>query len=291
MTHIRDLIDRLAVAEDRFRAGEFLAPVVRGGVVFVRVAGIACRFTAPKRFRGFGVFRPDGTRAKLVRTATLAERQRYLNLFPSRPMILVRPDGDDWLAWPAHQADSRFGPPALVPVRLAEEVQPFDPVLARFDGVSAWFERVDEAADASAAAFLREELGRMIDPKLVSRPRLTAEERTAYRFAWEARKEALRDRTEDRLRGALVHAGADLHGYVEREDGYRVEYTVAGGRHVSMIDKTDLTAQLAGICLAGEDHKFDLASLVGVMREAEGALPIGDGGMDPEQYWEIHPPR
>jgi hypothetical protein len=291
MARIHDLIDRLAAAEARFRGGEFLAPAVRGGVVFVRVAGIVCRFAVPKRFRGWGVFRPDGRHAKLVREASLAERQRYLDLFPRRPMILLGRDGPDWLGWPAHQADSRFGPPAAVPVRLAEGGQPFDRVEARFDGSTAWFDRPDERADPAAAAYLRDAFREMTAPELVDRPRLTAEERTAYRLVWEARRELLRDKTEVRLRDALGHAGAEFRGYVEQPDALRVEFTVDGRPHVSVVNKADLTVQLAGICLDGADRHFDLGSLVGVLRQAEDVLRIGDAGMPEEQYWEIHPPR
>jgi hypothetical protein len=286
-----DLIHRLADAETRFRSGEFLAPAVGGGVVAVRVGGVVCRFAAPRGFRGWGVFRPDGRRARLVRDATLAERQRYLDLFPRRPTILVRPDGRDWVGWPAHQADARFGRPAPVPVRLVEDGQPFDRVEARFDGVQAWFDRPDDRADAPAAGYLRDALRAMTPTDAVDRPRLSAEERSAYRLAWEARREALRDRTEDRLRDALGHAGAELRGYVERPDGYRVEFAVGNERHVSVVDKADLTVQLAGICLDGADRHFDLASLVGVLRQADDALRIGDGGMAEEMYWGIHPPR
>ena len=291
MPNVRHLIDLLAAAEDRFRAGEFLAPAVSGGVVSVRVAGVVCRFAAPRRFRGWGVFRPDGPRARLVRDATLAERQRYLELFPRRPMVLVRLDGPDWVGWPAHQADSRFGPPGPVPVRLAADVQPFDRVEARFDGAQAWFDRPDERGDPAAAAYLRDRLREMTPPDAVDRPRLTAEDRAAYRLAWEAKREALRDRPEDRLRDALDHAGAELRGYVERDDGDRVEFAVGGRRHVSVVNKADLTVQLAGICLDGADRHFDLSSLVGVLRQADDVLRVGAGGMAEELYWEVHPPR
>lgn len=292
MRHVHVLINRFAAAEELARTREFLAPVpARCGVVCVRIAGVICRFAAPKRFRGWGVFRPEGNRATLVRRATLGERQRYLELFPRRPMILVHADGPDWLGWPVHQADSRFGPPARVPVRLTEVVQPLDQVVARFDGVQAWFDCVDETADASTGAFLREALRDLVDPVLVDRPRLTTEQRNAYRLAWKARNEALRDRTEDRLRDALAHAGADLRGYVDRDDAYRVEFAVGNARHVSVVNKTDLTVQLAGICLDGADRQFDLSSLVGVLRQADGVLRIGEHGMASEDYWQVHPPR
>jgi hypothetical protein len=291
MARIHDLIDRLAAAEARFRGGQFLAPAVRGGVVFVCVAGVVCRFAVPKRFRGWGVFRLDGRHARPVRAASLAERQRYLDLFPRRPMVLVGRDGPDWLGWPAHHADARFGPPMVVPVRLAEDAQPFERVEARFDGSTAWFDRPDERADPAAAVYLRDALREMTPPEAIARPRLTAEERTAYRLAWETHRELLRDKTEDRLRDALAHAGAEFRGYVERPDAYRVEFTVDGRPHVSVVNKADLTVQLAGICLDGADRHFDLGSLVGVLRRADEVLRIGEDGMAESQYWEVHPPR
>ena len=99
-----------------------------------------------------------------------------------------------------------------------------------------------------------------------------------------------------RVRQALedTRCGARLVGYAEREDGYRVEFAVGDERTVSLIEKGDLTVQVAGVCLSGEDRRFDLASLVGVLREAAGteAPRVGadNGGMNEEWYWEVHPP-
>jgi hypothetical protein len=54
---------------------------------------------------------------------------------------------------------------------------------------------------------------------------------------------------------------------MERGDGVRVRYRVHGHEYISSVDKDDLSVQLAGICLSGEDQKFDLSSLVGVLHE------------------------
>jgi hypothetical protein len=289
-----ELFDRFAAAEERFRQSQFLAPALPGGLVHVRLEGIIVRLRLDGNYRGWGVFRPTGpATAALVRPASLAERRRYLELFPRRKVILCHPQRGGWQAWPAHHGDRRFGPPALVSVRLAEETQPFDLIQTRFDGVQCWFEQADTRADPGAAAYLRQALAAMTPLDHLDRRGLSGEERAAYGVLFARRREAIRDRTEDQLRAALGHAGAELAGYAERPDGLRVEYVVDGERHVSVVDRGDLSLQLAGICLSGEDRHFDLASLVGVLREArDGVLRIGDNvGLAEEQYWRVHPRR
>jgi hypothetical protein len=112
----------------------------------------------------------------------------------------------------------------------------------------------------------------------------------------EVRKKAAIEQTAERLQKALGHAGAELVEFLERKDNYRITYTIDGRQHVSAVDKAGLGVEVAGICLSGHDRQFDLASLVGVIREAEGAggiVPVGDEneGMDEAQYWNVHPPQ
>ena len=106
-------------------------------------------------------------------------------------------------------------------------------------------------------------------PDELRKPTLTPEERTAYQRAYEAVVATYRDVTEVRLEKALAHAGAKLVAYLEQEGAYVVNFTVDGRSHQAAVRKTDLTLLSAGICLAGEDQKFDLNSLIGVLREGE----------------------
>ncbi len=300
---VHDVLNRLAAAEEQFLAREFLAPVLRRCPVQVRVAGVVCRIKVePADFEGWGVFRPSShSAAKLVRPARLPERQRYLELFPLLRLILCRRQGEQWLAVPAHQADRRFRIQGLLPVHLVEDAQLFEVVCTRFDGANCWFEQPDGRRDPAAAAYLRKALNDRVPPDELSRPGLTAEERTAYGVNYwpilQAELESARDRAETRLRDALAHAGAELLGYLEHGDSYRVEYDVGGVRHVSAVKKDDLSVQVAGICLSGEDERFDLQSLVGVVREAQGddygvpRVGADNQGMDEEQYWRVHPRR
>jgi hypothetical protein len=298
---VQDILNRLAAEEERFLAHEFLAPMLRQGQVQVRIAGVICQLKVePRDFQGWGIFRPTShTAACLVRPARLAERQRYLELFPLLRLILCRHENDQWLAIPAHQADSRFRVQGMLPVYLVEEAQLFEVLETRFDGTQCWFERLDARRDPGTAAYLRQALHDLVPPDQLSRSGLTAEERTAYALNYwpriQAELDAQRDRTEVRLQEALAHAGAELRSYLERDDCYRVEYVVDGRRQVSVVNKQDLSVQTAGICLSGEDEYFDLQSLVGVIRQGlqEGeVVRIGreNHGMDEEAYRRVHPP-
>lgn len=300
--HLTDALQRLAAAEDRFLVSEFLAPVLRGGKVQVRIAGVICALNIrPANFEGWGVFRPAShSEAELVRAAKLAERQRYLELFPLVRLIFVDQREGQWFALPAHQSDSRFRVEGSIPVRLVEEAQLFEVIQTRFDGAQFWYAGPDTRWDPAMASYLRQELARLTPPEKLYRSGMTAEERAAYALAYwprfEASEEAQRSREERRLRSALEHAGAELKDYVERRDVYTVTYEVDGQRHVSAVAKKDLSVQVAGICLSGEDQKFDLQSLIGVIREAQegyGLVRVGheNRGIAEEQYWRVHPRR
>jgi hypothetical protein len=291
---IDELIDELAAAQKDFEGSEFLAPVVPGSKVRVRIAGIVCELAVQGATEpGFMVLRSkDGKRAKVVRGASRREVKGYLALFPQMRLVLADPvDEQTWLALPALGGTQRVQVEGVVPVLLVEGAARFDTVLARCDGQRFWFEGRDRRRERAIADYLRAAFAERTEPSAVSKKKMSPAERQAYAFTWARDLERRKLTDEDRIREALAHGGGKLERFVVHGDRFQVTWTVDGRHYHSAVGKQDLAVMVAGICLAGQDRRFDLASLVGVMRErgARGAVRVGRDGMPVDEYFEVHP--
>jgi hypothetical protein len=295
---IYDLLDSLESEEHKFLETEFLAPVLPGGQVRVRIAGLVCTLRVSGEFEpGWAILKPQSMdRARVVSRPSLQQVRDYLALFPAVRLLLVSRasrapstgSGQAWLAIPAHRGDRRFEIEGPVRIHLVAGAEPFQRIIARFDGTLFWFQEVDRRRSPAIAAYLREELDAGTRPQDLHKPTLTAEEREAYRLVQQAAEALQRDRAQqqrthvrtqrsaeviqrdpakERLAGALAHAGAELTSYIEQGDAYTVAFVVDGQARRTIVSKGDLTVLSAGICLSGQDQRFDLQSLVGVLRE------------------------
>lgn len=266
----RDVFEKLVAEEEKFFNTEFLSPVLRGRPVRVRIAGIIVTLRVrPRNFQGWGIFQAlDQQSAKFMREPTMQERREYLDLYPRFSMIVCQ-RGDRVLSILANQADSRIKIEGQVPILLSEEVQLFDAVDVRFDGENFWFDSPSSFRSPRIAATLRDLLSEEAEPKDVAVTGASKEDRLAYLIAHTRDIESKKDREEERIKSALERAGGTYKSYVERGTTYTVEYEVDGVRHRSTIDRDTLEVSSAGICLSGQDRRFDLQSLVGVMRESE----------------------
>ena len=294
---IDNILNRLEAAEKDFVGREFMAPVVGHGRIMVRIAGVLCTLRwiegLPKRYRGWAVLRALSiSRAEFVGEAGLTQIADYLALFPAVRLILLQPHSDRWLSLPAHMGDRRFRIEGPVMLELSEEgLEGFETVLSRFDGHLFWYERRDPSRDPTVAAYLREQLnsgnagGLLPKAEELHKRGLTREECDAYRILWAAKIDELKDRVELRLSEALSHTGAQYRSYSERQGVYVVRYEVDGRQHVSTVNRDDLSVVTAGICLSGTDRRFDLTSLVGVLRQAHDTGRIYWMG-DPEMHDE-----
>lgn len=292
--NINDLLNKMEAAEDAFLQTEFLTPVLPYGQVRVRIAGVVCTLrVVGEREPGWAILKPRSLgEARVVGKPGLKQVREFLSLFPAVRLILVARGPEAWLALPAQQSDNRFRLSGPVSVEFVQGAAPFQQVLARFDGSHFWFEEIDRRRSPAIAAYLRDALQAETPPDNLHKATLTSEERAAYLLALRAVEAARRDRVEVRLAEALAHAGAEFASYIERDDTLTVTYTVDGRAHRSTVQKDDFSVMVAGICLSGQDRRFDLQSLVGVLREGKERnhlVYVGDEGMDEEAYWDVHP--
>jgi hypothetical protein len=279
-----NLLKRVAAEEEALRSRLFLAPCVRGARVRTRVSGLVYSFTViPREFEGWGLFRPKSEReAELVEEAGLERISEYLRPFRSaRFRLCYRLRGGAWLACPANesrvQTASHAADAAPFVLHLVRDGREFEQVLARDVSGVWWFEEIDRRSRPQEAESLREALRNRVAPEELKLKGLTPEMQACYRLA-RGREEFARERRrrlrhaavggsdESRLRAALRFGGGELRSFQDRGEFWLVEW-LARDRllHTSAIAKHDLTVICAGICLDGEDQKFDLQSLVGVV--------------------------
>jgi hypothetical protein len=282
---IHALLDRVAAAERDFLKAEFLAPVLRGGQVRVRIEGLVLTLGVTGPYEpGWAILKPlSMDRATILRKPGLPQIRSYLGLFPSVRLLLLARGDEEWSAVQAQAGDTRFRIDGAVPVHLAVGVEPFERIIARYDGARFLFQEVDRRRSPAIAAYLREALRSGISPDRLRKPTLTAEEKEAYRRVFQALEEAKRSRVEIKLGDALSRADAALQSYIEHEDAYTVSFSANGRTHRATVRKDDLTVVSAGLCLSGEDQRFDLQSLVGVIQEARSTgrfVAVGEQGFE-----------
>lgn len=272
------MINRLAAEEERVLSRSFVAPVVRGRQVSVRVDGIAYTMSVVEReFEGWAVLKPAAPKqATVCGAASLEQIKTYLNLLPRFRLVLLEEFDHQLWSLQAHTADSRAQISGPIAIQLAQRPSRFETVCARFDGTTFWYESADRRRDPSVARALRDALQADVEPERLHVLNAVPQEKLAYRMLWIRKHPESGGRVRagaqtdlQRIEAALNHAGAQLEGFWSNgPDNVSVRYVVDGHTHVSSIRPSDLAVVSAGICLSGQDQNFDLTSLVGVMRES-----------------------
>ena len=267
-----DLIRKLARADAALQDTTILAPRPLGGKIRVRLEGLVREFACrPSDFEGWGLFRTvDERTVEAQEVANLPLVSTYLGRLPATRLILTSPgEGRTWQAVPANRDEfaNRFGPSAGLTLRLVERGRSFETVVARWDGSNFWYDRPDRSTDPTVPAQLARELRQFTPAAALRIPGLTPEMRQAYASLHTPDPGATLIRcSEERLKQALAQGGGQLESFSDCGDYWNTRWVTRDGySHVSAIAKTDLTVLSAGICLSGEDQKFDLASLVGVV--------------------------
>jgi hypothetical protein len=279
MTNIRKLLNELANQEKQLPQTQFIAPCVAGGKVRTRMSGMIYTFTPkPRNFEGWGIFQPvDIQTAEVSDEASLPQISEYLKrLKPLKLRLAHVLQGQTWLAYPVNEADmqQRYGICKPLPIHLVSDGIRFDVIVARNDGVTWWFDECDRRSDPFVVQELQANIKKVTLPKQLHFKGITPEMRTIYHLVVQKTHEfdALHQqkRDENRLRDALKLGGGELREFRNRKDHWVIEWITGDGEHhTSAISKSDLTVISAGICLSGEDEKFDLQSLVKVVEQRD----------------------
>lgn len=280
-----DLLAKLVKDETAFLDTEFIAPRIAGDVG-VKIGEAVCQMRIkPRGYHGWGVFRPiDYRSARFVRVPTDMERERYLSAMPLVRMLITGRDDHGYMGVQTHH----FGANVVAKLWFAEGPELFDSVVTRFDGMHFVYDGPDNGRGLMYAERLREALAND-EPEAPAMPGLLPQEKWLYREALIGKREAMekerKGKAEYRLADALSHAGAVMRSYVERNDGYVVEFMIGKHKHSSFVDK-NLRVHSAGLCLSGRDHDYDLASLVSVIREGQEKGRVNVTRVDTERRGE-----
>jgi hypothetical protein len=271
--HAFNLIDSLAHDEAALYGQIFLAPLHAHGCARVRVRGLVYELGVARAQPGWWLCQVlDSARAAVVEAAQPWQRGAYLALWPALRLVLVkRLRDDDWVAVAFNHSDAfqRFAIQGPLVIRLVEGGQPFERVIGRVEGATIWYDELDRRGDPTTAERLREALAAgHARPQLAG---LGPGERAGYTLlsARNLAAAATRDatRAERYLRDALMVGGARLIGYETSAGVLRVTWERDGQRSITLVN-ANLDVVSAGICLSCEDQRFDLASIIGVVRDA-----------------------
>lgn len=264
---VLDLINKLGEVEDKLPTTEIVSPVYGNRKIATRLSGMVYQLNIPRLHPGWYKFRPlDHTRARKIGEADQMEIDQYLRKLPRVRMILIQREGPDYVALPCRQ--DKVGED-LYPLLLVDNApMDFDTVIARYDGIRLWYHDLDSRNDPQKGEYLRGALNDFSHPDKVKFPGLTLEERCAYSLRFEIENRAKKKTAEEKLREAVEHGGGNMLRYVERADHYSITYTVDERQYTSRVRKDDgMQVVCAGFCLSGEDEKFDLKSLIPVLKQ------------------------
>jgi hypothetical protein len=220
-------------------------------------------------------------------------------MLPRVDVILISKVNERWLAYPFNKQsfEHRFKVSAKpFHVLVADNVESLDAATVRFDGAHFWFDSIKFTENMDKMVMLRDRVneGNYTLPK--DQVGLTPEELVAFKMVASFHKQANMSSLEQRLQNELGRYDASMEKFVERGENVEVQWkdSVTNRKYKSVFKSDDLSVVTAGICLSGGDKKFDLQSLVGVVRQGEGRYGVnhvGRGGMDEDRYWEMYGDR
>jgi hypothetical protein len=275
--NINKLINNYTKKEKQLLEQEILAPAIGRGKIFTSLdTGAIYQFNVPIKFSGWGIFQPVSTiQVRLKRVAQEYERLAYLYRLPHLRCIAINSTNNNkWLVIPKNLSDARqrnFKTEPFEIYLVDKVVQQFETVLVNTDSSNYWFHGVDRRSSPIIAKGLLKYYNEIVDKQswdnditITSSP----EEKLAIKIALAKKKVDSIPKEQLLMQQQLSYLGANLVSYSPldtNDNSYQVKYTDDYGEHAVTVGK-DYSIISAGICLSGEDDKFDLASIVKVLQ-------------------------
>jgi len=270
-----DLIKQFGEEEKKITSGkiDFISPVFNTRVVATSVKGLTYKFSISRKLEpGWYLFQAyNQKRAKVSREANPEEIGAYLKKCISIRMVVTHRVDNMYYALPQKQNKLNLSYDNPVPVLLPEDgIMDFDMIVAGFDGGNLWFESPDYKNDPTKSQYMRESFEAMLSPEKIHFSGLSFEEKKSYALRFAIDEEVKKKMKKKGIEGAIEHAGGELVSYRELKNSFSVTYKVDGSSYTSTVTKDPAHNVItAGLCLNGHDKEFDLASLVGVIREGQ----------------------
>jgi len=269
--NIKELFSKVENAEQDFYKTEFVSPVVSRGKVFARILGLIQEFWVLGDFEGWAILKPcreipkqyTGKYVRVVGSPNLLQIEKYLEQLPNTKVTLSERRKDGWYGFTHHR------PSIEVRVLLADGVSLFDTVVVHYDPVNYWFAGMDRSINPSFGEYLREASNKSTSPDKLDIRGLIPFQRKAYRWQYFLHKKQVKEVTLETIKRAVEHGTSKFLSYIERKDAYVVTFSLDSEEFRATITKKDFTVMSAGICLSGEDRKFDIQSLTGVIKEGQ----------------------
>jgi hypothetical protein len=268
---VLDLISKIGKQESSLTQRTFVSPNFNNDTVTTRVEGIVYSFSVPKK-EGWFKFQPINTKkARVVGPAEMDEIETYQKQLGKVRVVLVMKHQGLYMGIPDKANNFGLSFNNLMPVYLCGDYpSDFDRVITRYDGANLWYERIDSGNDPAKGDYLRECMAKVVMPKEIKFSGLTLEEKQAYILRLTFDKKFVEDQKKDTLKQDIEFAGGKFIGFVEKSDHFAITYTVEGQQFTTRVTKDPRRMVVsAGLCLNSNDHKFDLKSLVSVIREAQ----------------------
>jgi hypothetical protein len=289
LNNVLDLISKIGEQESSLTGKTFVSPVYYNTEVATRIARMVYTFQIPGGQHGWLRIKPiNSKRAKVVGPAELGEIEEYQKYLPKIRVALMMKQKDVYMGIPDKSNKFGLGISNPIPIFLTDDYPAdFDRIIVRFDGANFWYDRVDTSNDPTKGNYLRECMTKLVSPEKLKFTGLTLEEKHAYALRVSFDKRFVEDQKKSTIQQDVEFAGGKFKSFEEKSDHFSVTYIVEGQQFTSRISKDPRRMVLsAGLCLAGDDHKFDLKSLVTVIREAQHKRIVHIGDFAPNRDYD-----